>query len=271
MAEVFKWEDPMTTLPTCPREDCTATCDHTHVLTTGNPYPCFLQVGGSCIGHQSDRNYNTTRCYAPRTPQPQPYRFPDGWERGHEAGYWLQTGLTPYGLTLDPERAPGVLNWLGVNYYTPDSPHLPKPAAVTLPTVEEVLDIIKAGGFYSDTARAVLDFIAARLPVWQPVEPGTTIKAGTRVRDELTTDGEASEWDLSTDITFGDPPDVRRMWLDPRTVPAEPEDPRVELVAEELHSHGGCEEKWPCCSVSTVENYRHDARDILAKLDGFDR
>ena len=32
------------TLPTCPREDCTAACDHTHVLTTGKPYPCFLQV-----------------------------------------------------------------------------------------------------------------------------------------------------------------------------------------------------------------------------------
>ena len=99
-------EDHMTaTLPTCPREDCTFTGPH------------------------------HTRCYAPRTPQPQPYRFPDGWERGHEAKYWVQTGLTPYGLTLDPERAPGVLNWLGVNYYTPDSPYRPQPAAVVLPAL----------------------------------------------------------------------------------------------------------------------------------------
>ena len=39
------------------------------------------------------------------------------------------------------------------------------------------------------------------------------------------------------------------------------------LVAEELHNHGGCEETWPRCSVSTVEHYRNDARDLLARLD----
>ena len=44
------------------------------------------------------------------------------------------------------------------------------------------------------------------LPVWQPVEPGTT--------DTPANDG----------------------WcIDPRTVPAEPVDPRAELLAEELH------------------------------------
>ena len=76
------------------------------------------------------------------------------------------------------------------------------------------------------------------LPVWQPVEPGTT--------DTPANDG----------------------WcIDPRTVPVEPVDPRAELLAEELHNHGGCEEVWPCCSVSTVEYYRNDARDLLARLD----
>ena len=40
----------------------------------------------------------------------------------------------------------------------------PQPAAVVLPTVDDVVDIIKEGGFYSDTARAVLGLIAARLP-----------------------------------------------------------------------------------------------------------
>ena len=44
-------------------------------------------------------------------------------------------------------------------------------------------------------------------------------------------------------------------------------DPRAELLAEELHNHGGCEEVWPSCSVSTVEHYRNDARDLLARLD----
>ena len=163
-------------------------------------------------------------------------RFLDGWERGHEAKYWVQTGLTPYGLTLDPERAPGVLNWPGVDYYTPDSPHLPKPAAVVLPTVDEVVDIINGGGFYSDTARIILGLIAARLPVWQPVEPGTVIKAGTVTRIEWDDRGAREEVTRS-DYTFCQT-DLTRFYLDPRTVPAEPVepvDPRAELLAEKLH------------------------------------
>ena len=168
-------------------------------------------------------------------------RFLDGWERGHEAKYWVQTGLTPYGLTLDPERAPGVLNWLGVNYYTPDSPHLPKPAAVVLPTVGEVREAIiagtKLGGWMPHTAaQAVLDLIASRVPVWQPVEPGTVIKAGTVTRIEWDDRGAREEVTRS-DYTFCQT-DLTRFYLDPRTVPAEPVepvDPRAELLAEKLH------------------------------------
>ena len=106
----------------------------------------------------------------------------------------------------------------------------------------------------------VLD--ADGLPVWQPVEPGTVIKAGTRVRRPYLTDSGAVEHILPTGTPANDG------WcIDPRTVPAEPVDPRAELLAEELHNHGGCEEVWPCCSVSTVEHYRNDARDLLARLD----
>ena len=218
------------TLPTCPREDCTAACDHTHVLTTGKPYPCFLQVGGSCTGHQIDRNYNTTRCYAPRTPQPQP-------------------------------------------------------AAVVLPTVDEAARVIpeawanpsSVGSVHLIAAQAVLDLIAARLPVWHPVEPGTAIKAGTRWRCE-SGEGATLRVEEETAATpYTCRPSACRYFIDPRTVPAEPEDPCVELVAEELHNHGGCEETWPRCSVSTadhpnapycaVENYRNDARDLLARID----
>ena len=138
----------------------------------------------------------------------------------------------------------------------------PQPAAVVLPTVGEVVDIIKEGGFYSDTARDILDLIAARMPVWQPIAPGTVIKAGTRVRRPYLTDSGAVEHILPTDTPANDG------WcIDPRTVPVEPVDPRAELLAEELHNHGGCEEVWPCCSVSTVEHYRNDARDLLARLD----
>ena len=140
----------------------------------------------------------------------------------------------------------------------------PQPAAVVLPTVDEVVGIIliKEGGFYSDTARDILDLIAVRMPVWQPIAPGTVIKAGTRVRRPYLTDSGAVEHILPTDTPANDG------WcIDPRTVPAEPVDPRAELLAEELHNHGGCEEVWPCCSVSTVEHYRNDARDLLARLD----
>ena len=147
----------------------------------------------------------------------------------------------------------------------------PQPAAVVLPTVGEVREAIiagtKLGGWMPHTAaQAVLDLIASRVPVWQPVEPGTVIKAGTRVREDW--DGHITEWILGQDEDlYASRSRYPRYWLDPRTVPAEPVDPRAELLAEELHNHGGCEEVWPCCSVSTVEHYRNDARDLLARLD----
>ena len=143
----------------------------------------------------------------------------------------------------------------------------PTAAPVVLPTVGEVREAIiagtKLGGWMPHTAaQVVLDLIASRVPVWQPVEPGTVIKAGTRVRRPYLTDSGAVEHILPTDTPANDG------WcIDPRTVPAEPVDPRAELLAEELHNHGGCEEVWPCCSVSTVEHYRNDARDLLARLD----
>ena len=147
-------------------------------------------------------------------------------------------------------------------------PTCPRPdcAPIVLPTVDEVADIIKEGGFYSETARVVLGLIAARMPVWQPIAPGTVIKAGTRVREDW--DDQITEWALGQDEDpYASRSRSSRYWLDPRTVPAEPVDPRAELLAEELHNHGGCEEVWPCCSVSTVEYYRNDARDLLARLD----
>ena len=127
----------------------------------------------------------------------------------------------------------------------PDCCHLPhvpassqvktadNPAPIVLPTVDEVADVLRSGDglrFYSDSARDILDLIATRLPVWQPVEPGTVIKAGTRVRRPYLTDSGAVEHILPTDTPANDG------WcIDPRTVPAEPVDPRAELLAEELH------------------------------------
>ena len=105
------------------------------------------------------------------------------------------------------------------------------PAPIVLPSVDEVVDIIKDGGFYSDTARTILDLIAARLPVWQPVEPGTVIKARTRVREDW--DGQITEWTLGQDEDpYASRSRSSRYWLDPRTVPAEPVDPRVAVVSD---------------------------------------
>ena len=117
----------------------------------------------------------------------------------------------------------------------------PQPAAVVLPTVGEVREAIiagtKLGGWMPHTAaQAVLDLIASRLPVWQPVEPGTVIKAGTVTRIEWDDRGAREEVTRS-DYTFCQT-DLTRFYLDPRTVPAEPVepvDPRAELLAEKLH------------------------------------
>ena len=115
---------------------------------------------------------------------------------------------------------------------------------IVLPTVKEVRTaIIMAehdGGWIEHTvARAVLDLIASRVPVWQPVEPGT-IRPGMRVRYVATGGIEGI-------FTVEDVADGRfyfksgyawsgmsdHAWfVDPRTVPAEPEDPRVAVVRE---------------------------------------
>lgn len=47
----------------------------------------------------------------------------------------------------------------------------------------------------------------------------------------------------------------------------DPEDPRVEVLAEALHDRGGCDDEWPKCSPSTLEHYRHAARSLLPVLD----
>ena len=145
----------------------------------------------------------------------------------------------------------------------------PQPTAVVLPTVEEVREAIRAaerdGGWMEHTvAKAVLDLIASRVPVWQPVEPGT-IRPGMRVRYVATGGIEGI-------FTVEDVADGRfyfksgyawsgmsdHAWfVDPRTVPAEPEDPRVAVVREWL-------------SVVPLDSDAGDeglARDLLASID----
>ena len=85
--------------------------------------------------------------------------------------------------------------------------------------------------FYLDDADAVL----ALLSPWRPVEPGTTIKAGTRYRIEEPSGGcyehtALADWEITSRSN--------RTYIDPRTVPAEP-DPRVKVVAQVLAEKAG--------------------------------
>ena len=134
---------------------------------------------------------------------------------------------------------------------------------IALPTVEEVARAI----YESDrdvedaypSARAVLDLIASRVPVWVPIEPGTAIKAGTRYRIEYR-DGRAHEHVASFDrkVDASGP-----LLIDPRTVP--PEDPRVEVLAEEMEAEWPhCDDEWPCAGA---ERFRGAARRAIARLD----
>ena len=88
--------------------------------------------------------------------------------------------------------------------------------------------------FYLDDADAVLTLLSP----WRQVEPGTTIKAGTRYRIEGPSGGcyESYERTAQHDWQVNNRPD--RVYIDPRTVPAEP-DPRVKVVARVLAEKAG--------------------------------
>ena len=107
-----------------------------------------------------------------------------------------------------------------------------QPAPIVLPTAKEVREAIiagtKLGGWMPHTAaQAVFDLIASRVPVWQPVEPGTVIKAGTRLREDW--DDQITEWTLGEDQDPYQNCGRRcRYYIDPATVPAEPEDQRIK-------------------------------------------
>ena len=207
-------------LPECPREDCTASVDHYH----GNYVrACWLLLGEEC-DHDDEDDDGPSPCYAPRT-QHAPARPP------------LTAILDAIlAAAADAKRAHDQMCDLAETLL-PDPQPAPQPPAGVLPTVDEVAarllvydveigncsdDLTWANADrelqheFREAARAVLDLIAARITPWEPVAPGTVIKAGTRYRIEFL-DG-----------------DVTGCYIDPRTVPAEPEDPRVAVVAKAM-------------------------------------
>ena len=87
---------------------------------------------------------------------------------------------------------------------------------------------------YLDDADAVLELLTP----WQQVEPGTTIKAGTRYRIEGPSGGCYERYERTAQHDWKVNNHSIRAYIDPRTVPAEP-DPRVKAVAQVLAEKAG--------------------------------
>ena len=145
----------------------------------------------------------------------------------------------------------------------------PEPPAVVLPTVDEVEKTWRAaiarGERVRDASQAVLDLIGSRVPPWKPIEPGTVIKAGTRYRCE-TADGGSAEGTYSLDLTTRE----GGWFIDPRTVPADPDAALVEAIGSVLtHYEGG---KWGPESVAILaairETHTIEPRPAAGPLGG---
>lgn len=128
-----------------------------------------------------------------------------------------------------------------------------EPQPIVLPSLDEVREVLlcvptsvmSGSDFYTDASQSVLDLIASRVPVWVPIEPGTVVKAGTRVREEYGRKVlRAEEWVPDRDFAAA----AGHLFIDPRTVPAEPEpDPAVERVAKAIHDAEESDaEQWTC-------------------------
>lgn len=128
---------------------------------------------------------------------------------------------------------------------------------IVLPNIEQMVSQLMGSTVlhgismqqWESLGQAALDLIASRVPAWVPVEPGTVVKKGTLYRVEYPweTVGEyTARHDFRVSVTGC------RTLIDPRTVPAEPEDPRVAVVVGYF--------------LTSDEN----ARDLLARLDALE-
>lgn len=128
---------------------------------------------------------------------------------------------------------------------------------IVLPNIEQMVSQLMGSTVlhgismqqWESLGQAALDLIASRVPAWVPIEPGTVVKKGTLCRVEYPweTVGEyTARHDFRVSVTGC------RTLIDPRTVPAEPEDPRVAVVVGYF--------------LTSDEN----ARDLLARLDALE-
>ena len=157
---------------------------------------------------------------------------------------------------------------------------------VDLPTAEELASLIwsvsrRDEGTISATgadhvAEAALDLIRERLaPVeWQPIAfaditPGMRVRMESRgVESTLTVAGTGSRW-----LYNGSGGSIwyhEGTWsVDPRTIPAEPEDPRVERAAKALYEadRDSTRPGWQDVTDKTRAKYRRRARVAVAAID----
>ena len=134
----------------------------------------------------------------------------------------------------------------------------PEPPAVVLPTVDEVEKAWRAaiarGERVRDASQAVLDLIGSRVPVWVPVKAGAVIKAGTRYRCKAA-DGGSVEGTYSLDLTTRE----GGWFIDPRTVPADPDADLVAVIAAALTDIADDNGETTC-------DWTAEARDMLAAI-----
>ena len=226
-------------LPTCPREDCTfAGPHHDHYRSTG-----IARDRAEVPDCSHLENVSHTRCYAPRTPEDE-----------RIVAWHTISGHPLFRKCYDTE-GPLLRSMLARLDGLADMTSLPtpQPAAVVLPTVEEVArTIMLDDGYphremdpaYLTNAQAVLDLIASRVRHWVPVEPGTVIKAGTRLREDW--DDQIAEWTLGEDQDPYQNCGRRcRYYIDPATVPAEPEDPRIKRAHAIIPALQRVTTRWP--------------------------
>ena len=141
---------------------------------------------------------------------------------------------------------------------------VPEPAPlVVLPTVDEIAQAIVADclkgdpvtgeGWHVTAARAVLDLLESRVPHWVRIEPGTDVKAGTHLL-LFKPSGEYACVIAAQDSELSPDPNGGTWYVDPRTIPAEPEDPALAVIIEWM-------------DTPPLGNDAADASDLLTRID----
>ena len=227
----------MTDLTICPREDCTATYRHWHSLRGAVRVCRFLP--GSC-GHDDPPGV-AEACHEPRP----------------------QTDLT------EPVDLPTAEELAKVMYRA-----IYGPPILTDPFAAASRDARRR---YLAASEAALALIRERLtPVeWQPID-FADIKPGMRVRKEtpavdarLTVTSIGSIGSVCAKGSWAYDSSGAVWSVDPRTIPAEPEDPRVERAAKALYEaeRDSTRPGWQDVTDKTRAKYRRRARAAVAAID----